>query len=67
MVLHKTIPQVIDQKSTAIAHSIISAVQPSSFISPILLAISIYVNTKLESHTLMNILRNLEFADDTIF
>ena len=35
----------VERRRTSIAHSIISAVRPRSFISPLLLAISVYINT----------------------
>ena len=48
----------------AIAHSLISAVRPRSFISPILLAISVYINTMHESRQLIDILSSLGFVDN---
>ena len=40
----------------AIAYSLISAVRPRSLISPILLAISVYINTVHESRQLIDII-----------
>jgi len=51
-------------KQISIGHSVTAAVRPRSFVSPILLAISLYVNTKLESKELVDILCNLGFSDD---
>ena len=48
----------------SLAFGITAAARPKSFISPILLAISLYINTKLESRELVNILSILSFADD---
>jgi hypothetical protein len=55
---------VCERRRTAIAHSIISACRPRSFVSPILLAISVYINRKYESRELVDILSSLSFADD---
>ena len=52
---------------TAIAHSIISACRPRSFISPLLLAISmykLYIHRKYASRELIDLLSSLSFADD---
>ena len=54
----------VERKRIAIGHSIIAAMRPRSFVSPILLAISVYVNTKLESRELVDVLSSLSFADD---
>ena len=54
----------VERRRTAISHSIIAATRPRSFISPILLAISTYVNTKLESRELADVLSSLSFTDD---
>ena len=57
-------PKPAERRRKAIAHSIISAARPRSFISPILLAIAVYVNLKLESRELVDVLSSLSFADD---
>ena len=51
-------------RRTAIVHSIMSACQPPSFISPILLTISVYFNQKYESRELVDILSSLSFAEN---
>lgn len=56
--------KVVERKRMAIAHSIIAAARPRSFISPILLAITVYINTRLESRELVDLLSSLSFADD---
>ena len=45
-----------ERKRIAIAHAIIAASRPRSFISPILLGISTYINTCLESRELVDVL-----------
>ena len=57
-------PHVALRRKLAIAHSLIAAVRPRSFISPILLAISVYVNAMHESKQLCDILNSLGFADN---
>ncbi|MES9880176.1 MAG: hypothetical protein ABW185_04765 [Sedimenticola sp.] len=52
------------RRRIALSHSITSAARPRSFISPILLAISVYCNSKLESRELVDMLSSLAFADD---
>ncbi len=42
-------PWVVECKRMAIGHSIIAATRPRSFISPILLGISVYLNVRLET------------------
>lgn len=59
-----SVQTTVERRCIAIAHSIIQAVRPRSFISPVLLAISVYVNTKLESRELVDVLSSLSFADD---
>jgi hypothetical protein len=53
-----------ETKQCSIAHSVTAAARPRSYISPILLAVSLYVNTKYESRLLIDILNKLGFADD---
>ena len=57
-------PNLVSRKSIAIAHSLISACRPRSFISPVLLAISVYIHRKYASRELIDILSSLGFADD---
>lgn len=57
-------PNLVSRKSIAIAHSLISACRPRSFISPVLLAISVYIHRKYASRELIDILSSLDFADD---
>lgn len=52
------------RRQLGIAHSITAAARPRSFISPILLAISVYINSKMESRELIDLLCSLGFADD---
>ena len=49
-------------RSISIAHAIISASGPRSFISPILLAISMYIRRKYASRHLIDILGSLSFS-----
>ena len=55
---------VSDRKCRTIAHAITSAGRPRSFISPLLLEISVYIHRKYASHELIDILSSLSFADD---
>lgn len=55
---------VSERRRLAIAHSVISAVRPRSFISPILLAIAVYINAMHESRELIDILSSVGFSDD---
>ena len=52
------------RRCTSIAHAIISACRPRSFISPILLAIAVYIYQKHASRELIDILSSLGFSDD---
>ena len=52
------------RKCCSIGHSIIAAARPRSFVSPILLAIAVYVHKNFESKELITILNKLGFADD---
>lgn len=52
------------RRRIAVSHSVTLAARPRSFISPILLAISVYCNSKLESRELVDLLSSLAFADD---
>lgn len=47
-----------------VSESVIFAVRPRSFISPLLLAISVYVNAMHESRELIDILSSMGFADN---
>ena len=60
----KTKSLVSERRRIGLAHSIISAARPRSFISPILLAIAVYVNARHESRELIDILSALGFCDD---
>ena len=53
-----------DRRCVAIAHHIISACRPRSFISPLLLAVAVYVHRKYGSRELVDILNRLGFSDD---
>ena len=53
-----------DRRCVAIAHSIISACRPRLFISPLLLALAVYVHRKYGSRELVDILNSLGFSDD---
>jgi len=55
---------VVNRRRTAIAHSLISACRPRSFVSPLLLAISVYIHRKYASRELIDILSSLSFSDD---
>ena len=52
------------RRITAIAHSIISACRPKSFVSPLLLAIAVYIHRKYASRELIDILSSISFSDD---
>ena len=52
----------VTRRSTAIAHALIAACRPRSFISPLLLAIGIYVHRKYASRELIDTLSSLSFA-----
>lgn len=68
--LHKLLDQkgrndvVTNRRCTAIAHAIISACRPRSFISPVLLAVAMYIHGKYASRELIDILSSMGFADD---
>ena len=49
-------------RCTAISHALIAAFRPRSFISPLLLAIGIYLHQKYASRELIDILNSLGFA-----
>jgi len=55
---------VSDRRCTAIAHAIISSSRPRSFISPLLLGLSMYINCKYASRELIDILCSMSLADD---
>ena len=55
---------VVKRRCTAIGQAIISACRPKSFISPVLLAISLYIHRKYASRELIDILSSIGFADD---
>ena len=54
----------VERKKVAIGHALINAVRPRSFISPVLLGIAVYFNTRLESREGVDILSSLSFCDD---
>ena len=69
--LQRLLDRIITTKSLvskrwriALAHSIISAVWPRSFISPILLAIAVYANPMHDLRELIDMLSTLGFSDD---
>ena len=69
--LHRLLDRIVKTKSLVserqrigLAHSIISAARPRSFISPILLTIAVYINAMHESRELIDILSALGFCDD---
>ena len=53
-----------ERRCAAIAHSIMSACRPRSFVSPILLAVAVYIHRKYASRELIDILNTLGFSDD---
>ena len=55
---------VVSRRCTAIAHAVISACRPRSFISPLLLSIAMYIHHKYASRELIDILSSISFADD---
>ena len=55
---------VVNRQCTAIAQAVISACRPKSFISPVLLAIALYIHRKYASRELIDILSSISFADD---
>ena len=63
VVKHKSEQQpTVNGRCTAIAHALIAACWPQSFISPILLVIGIYVHCKYASRELIDTLNSLSFA-----
>ena len=55
---------VTKRRCTAIAHSIISTCRPRSFVSPLLLAIAVYIHKNYASRELIDILSSMNFSDD---
>lgn len=55
---------VVNRRCIAIAHAVISACRPRSFISPLLLSIAMYIHRKYASRELIDILSSISFADD---
>lgn len=53
-----------ERRVLSLSHGITAAARPRSFVSPILLAIAVYINTNLESRELVDMLSNISFADD---
>lgn len=53
-----------ERKCTSIAHAIISASRPRSFISPLLLGLAVYIHRRYASRELIDILSSMSFADD---
>ena len=47
---------------TAVAHSVLQAVRPRTFVSPILLGVAVYVHRKFGSRLLVHILHKLGFS-----
>ena len=60
----KVRPETVERKKIAIRHALINAVRPRSFISPVLLGLSVYFNVRLESREGVDILSSLSFGDD---
>lgn len=56
---HKSL---VARKCTLVAHSIIAATRPSSFISPLLLGVGCFLYKKYGSSNLINILSSLGFS-----
>ena len=52
------------RRCTSIAHAIISACRPRSFISPVLLSTAVYIHRRYASRELIDILNALGFSDD---
>lgn len=59
---YKNIPDNLDNKVTAIAHSIIAAARPRSFKSPLLLGIASLIHQKYASKTLLDLLSSIGFC-----
>ena len=57
-------PEYVERKRVGISHLIIAATRPRSFISPLLMGIITYINTRLESRELIDVLSSLAFADE---
>lgn len=49
-------------KCTAIAHAIISAIRPNSFLSPLQIGVGVFLHKKFGSKQLLNVLSNLGFS-----
>lgn len=52
----------IERKCTAIAHSIISATRPRSFISPVLLGLAVYLFCKVATRNIVQAVSHLGFC-----
>ena len=55
---------VVTRRCTTIAHSVIATCRPRSFISPLLLAISVYLHRKYAFREMIDILSSISFVDD---
>lgn len=55
-------PEQLQRKCTSIAHAIISATRPRSFISPLQLSVAIFLYRKFGSKNLLTLLANLGFS-----
>ena len=53
-----------ERRCTSIAHAIISACRPRSFISPILLSIAVYIHQRYGSRELIDMLNGMSYSDD---
>lgn len=53
-----------DRRCISIAHAIIFACRPRSFLSPILLSIAVYIHRRYESRELIDMLSYMGFCDD---
>lgn len=60
----KVKPHTVERRRIAISHALISAERPRSFISPLLLGVAVYINTRLESRECVDILNSLAFCED---
>ena len=56
--------KVISRRVSAIAHSLISAARPRSFVSPLLLSIAVYIHQNFASKQMIKILSSLSFSEN---
>ena len=55
---------VVTRRCAVIAHSVSATCRPRPFISPLLIAISVYLHRKYASSEMVDILSSISFADD---